>query len=101
MARTPLLDPAAQKAALAGKLDVGLLAAGLKRASYKVKDSQVAAMVEETVQHAQRVALEARERKDLGALGMPVVELPLLPETVDLGGLYRLADVMRSQGMTG
>ena len=58
-------------------------------------------MVEEAAEHAQRVALEARERKDLGALGMPVVELPLLPDTVDLGGLYRLAEVMRAQGMTG
>ncbi len=58
-------------------------------------------MIEEATEHAQRVALEARERKDLGALGMPVVELPLLPETVDLGGLYRLAELLRAQGMAG
>lgn len=101
MARTSLLDAAAQKAALTGKLDVSLLAAGLKRASYKVKYSQVAAMVEETAEHAERVALESREREDLAALGLPVVELPLLPDSVDLGGLYRLADVMRAQGMVG
>jgi anion-transporting ArsA/GET3 family ATPase len=101
MARTPLLDAPAQKAALAGKLDAGLLAAGLKRASYKVKESQVAAMIEEAAEHAERVELESRERKDLAALGLPVVELPLLPDAVDLGGLYRLADLMRSQGMVG
>jgi hypothetical protein len=58
-------------------------------------------MIEEAAEHAERVALESRERKDLGSLGLPVVELPLLPDQVDLGGLYRLAELMRSQGMVG
>jgi anion-transporting ArsA/GET3 family ATPase len=101
MARTPLLDPAAQKAALAGRLDAGKIAAGLKRAAYKVSDAQVAAMIEETMQHAERVALEARERKDLAELKSPVFELPLLHDVVDLGGLYRLAELLRAQRMVG
>ena len=58
-------------------------------------------MVEEATEHAQRVALEARERKDLAALDTPVVELPLLPDAGDLGGLYRLAEIMLAQGMVG
>ncbi len=98
MARTSLLDAAAQKAARPGQLDASLLAAGLKRAPYKVKYSQVAAMAEETAEHAERVALESREREDLAALGLPVVELPLLPDSVDLGGLYQLADVHARAG---
>ena len=101
MARTPLLDPAGQKAALAGKLDAGKIAAGLKRASFKVTDAQVDAMIDETKQHAERVELESRERKDLADLGAVVGELPLLPDTVDLGGLYRLAEILRTQGIAG
>jgi anion-transporting ArsA/GET3 family ATPase len=101
MARTPLLDAAGQKAALAGRLDAGKIAAGLKRAAYKVSDAQVAAMIEETTQHAERVALEARERADLAELKLPVFELPLLHDVVDLGGLYRLAELLRAQRMVG
>jgi anion-transporting ArsA/GET3 family ATPase len=101
MARTPLLDAAGQKAALAGRLDAGKIAAGLKRAAYKVSDAQVAAMIEETGQHAERVALEARERADLAELKLPVFELPLLHDVVDLGGLYRLAELLRAQRMVG
>jgi anion-transporting ArsA/GET3 family ATPase len=101
MARTPLLDAAAQEKALAGKLDASGIAAGLKRASYKVSDKQVAAMIRETDEHAQRVALESRERADLADLGAPVCELPLLPDTVDLGGLYRLAELLRGQRIVG
>ena len=101
MARTPLLDAAGQKAALAGKLDAGKIAAGLKRASLKVTDAQVEAMIDEAKQHAERVALESRERADLADLGAVVGELPLLPDTVDLGGLYRLAELLRTQGIAG
>ncbi len=101
MARTPLLDAAGQKKALAGKLDPAQIAAGLKRASYKVTDAQVAAMISETREHAERVALESRERADLGLLGVPICELPLLDGAVDLGGLYRLAEGLRTGGIAG
>ena len=101
MARTPLLDAAGQKAALADRLDAGKIAAGLKRAAFKVSDAQVAAMIDETKQHAERVGLEARERGELAELGPPVFELPLLHDAVDLGGLYRLAELLRTQRMVG
>jgi anion-transporting ArsA/GET3 family ATPase len=101
MARTPLLDAAGQKAALAGKLDASRISAGLKRASYRVTDDDVAVMIAETTDHAERVALEARERVDLEALRLPVCELPLLADAVDLGGLYRLADVLQQEGLAG
>jgi anion-transporting ArsA/GET3 family ATPase len=101
MARTPLLDVAGQKKALAGKLAASTIAAGLKRASYKASPEQVTAMIRETTEHAERVGLESRERMELGALGAPVAELPLLGDAVDLGGLYRLAELLREQGVAG
>ena len=101
MARTPLLDAAGQQAALAGTLDQSRILAGLKRASYKVTDAEVAVMLRETTEHAERVALEARERADLASLELAVCELPMLGEAVDLGGLYRLAESMQRQGLAG
>lgn len=101
MARTPLLDEAGQKAALTGNLDASEIAAGLKRASFKVTAAQIKAMIGEAREHAERVALESRERDDLAGLGLPVYELPLLTDAVDLGGLYRLAEALRTEGMTG
>jgi hypothetical protein len=45
------------------------------------------------------VALEERGRDALGALERHSYELPLLPDSVDLGGLYELAGILREQGM--
>ncbi|MDF9814128.1 ArsA-related P-loop ATPase [Streptomyces sp. SPB162] len=52
-------------------------------------------------EHAQRVLLERRERAEIAELGLPTYELELRGEGIDLGGLYRLADSLRKQGMTG
>jgi anion-transporting ArsA/GET3 family ATPase len=50
-------------------------------------------------EHAERVALERRERAELDELGLPTYELDLLGDGVDLGGLYRLAENLRKQGL--
>jgi anion-transporting ArsA/GET3 family ATPase len=48
-------------------------------------------------EHAERVVLEREQRAEIGGLGLPVRELELLSDGVDLGGLYRLADSLRKQ----
>ena len=101
MARRPLLDSGAQDAALDGGLDAAGVTTALKRASFRVTEDEVAVMVQEATDHAQRVALEARERADLGTLELPICELPLLGDAIDVGGLYRLAELMREQGLAG
>jgi anion-transporting ArsA/GET3 family ATPase len=51
-------------------------------------------------EHAERVALERRERAEIEELGLPTYELELMGgDGVDLGGLYRLAENMRKQGV--
>ncbi|MDX3237107.1 ArsA-related P-loop ATPase [Streptomyces sp. ME03-5709C] len=50
-------------------------------------------------EHAERVALERAQREELGALGLPAYELELMGDGVDLGGLYRLAEKLRKQGV--
>ncbi|MCW2571219.1 MAG: Anion-transporting ATPase, partial [Frankiales bacterium] len=86
-------------AAEEGRLDIPALAAGLKEAGLDPDDALVAALAEEATDHAHRVALEERGRDSLAALHRPSYELPLLTQSVDLGSLYRLADLLRDQGL--
>ncbi|MEU3713634.1 ArsA-related P-loop ATPase [Streptomyces catenulae] len=55
-------------------------------------------LLEQAREHAERVDLERAEHAELTALGLPTYELELLPEGVDLAGLYRLARELRRQG---
>jgi anion-transporting ArsA/GET3 family ATPase len=48
-------------------------------------------------EHAQRVVLERDQRAEIAELGLPVRELELLGNGMDLGGLYRLAESLRKQ----
>jgi anion-transporting ArsA/GET3 family ATPase len=48
-------------------------------------------------EHAERVVLERDQRAEIAGLGLPVRELELLGDGVDLGGLYRLAESLRKQ----
>ncbi|MFI1092120.1 ArsA-related P-loop ATPase [Streptomyces sp. NPDC020917] len=50
-------------------------------------------------EHAERVVLEREQRAEINGLGLPVRELELLPDGVDLGGLYRLAESLRKQAV--
>jgi len=97
--RTPLLAPADLVTAEAGRLDQAVLGAGLTKAGLDASPELVRALAAEAGEHAQRVALEERERDVLAGLEKPTFELPLLPDAVDLGGLYLLAGMLREQGM--
>ncbi|MFF2849702.1 ArsA-related P-loop ATPase [Streptomyces sp. NPDC058001] len=52
-------------------------------------------------EYAERHALEQAQRAVLMDLGLPLRELPLLTEGMDLAGLYRLAKELRKQGVQG
>ena len=97
--RDPVLPVADLQAAEAGRLDIAALTAGLKEAGLAPDDALVSALAEETVDHAQRIALEERGRDSLAALDRPSYELPLLTQAVDLGSLYKLAELLREQGL--
>lgn len=61
-------------------------------------DRLIDPLMEQAREHAERVELERAEHAELTALGLPTYELELLPEGVDLAGLYRLARDLRKQG---
>ncbi|MDQ0951518.1 anion-transporting ArsA/GET3 family ATPase [Streptomyces phaeochromogenes] len=51
-------------------------------------------------EYAERYALERDQRAVLQGLDLPLHELPLLAEGMDLGGLYELAKELRQQGIS-
>nr|WP_205380158.1 ArsA-related P-loop ATPase [Streptomyces sp. SID7805] len=61
-------------------------------------DQLIDPLLEQAREHAERVELERVQYAELTGLGLPTYELELLPEGVDLAGLYRLARDLRKQG---
>ena len=97
--REAVLPPAHLATAELGGLDREALAVGLKAAGLDPTEALVSELTAEAADHATRVALEERGRDALAALDRPSYELPLLPDTVDLAGLYELAAALEAQGM--
>jgi anion-transporting ArsA/GET3 family ATPase len=97
MTRPPMLPEPALTAAAAGRIDLAALGAGLAAAGLDRK--LAAALGGEAVEHAERWALEDRNRATVAGLGLPTYELPFLADTVDLGGLYELAERLRDAGI--
>jgi hypothetical protein len=98
MARPALLDEADLAAAASGSLDVAELALGLKAAGINDNHGLAADLMTELREHALQVALQNRERDELLTSGRPHYELPMIPDGIDLAGLYQLAAVLRQQG---
>ena len=98
--RTPGLPATQLGAAERGELDHELLADGLVKAGLDASDALVRALAAEAGDHATRVALEERGRDALAGLDRPSYELPLVQDSVDLGSLYRLAELLCEQGMS-
>jgi anion-transporting ArsA/GET3 family ATPase len=94
MAREPLLSAAARTKAVKGSLDRTALGRGLTAVGLSAEADVLDGLIAETVEHARRLALEERERRELAALGPPVVELPLLSSGIDLAGLLQLAELL-------
>jgi anion-transporting ArsA/GET3 family ATPase len=95
--RAPALSPADLKAAESGTVDLTRLRKGL--ASAGLDEALAPHLASEAIEHAARVALEERGRDALTELHRPTYELPLLPDAIDLGGLYELAQMLRDQGL--
>jgi anion-transporting ArsA/GET3 family ATPase len=110
MVREPLLAPADLAAAAQGRLPTGevaqaLAAVGLggrskNGAARQARVNRLAAgLTEEGGAHARRVLLEQTQRALLDQLGRPIYQLPALPDGVDLGALYALAELLTDQGL--
>jgi anion-transporting ArsA/GET3 family ATPase len=98
MARPAMLDAADLDEAADGSLDAAELVLGLKAAGISDNHGLAADLMIELREHAQQVALQNRERDELQTAGLPDYELPMIPDGIDLAGLYQLAAKLREQG---
>ena len=98
MFRPAGLRPRALGAAAKGRLDGDAVAQVLGTVGITATDDVVAALLTEGAEHAQRVALEKQERAAIALLDRPTYELPIVTDGIDLGALYRLAELLRAQG---
>jgi anion-transporting ArsA/GET3 family ATPase len=96
--RSPLPADALEPA-IARELSGEQVAAGLASAGLPASEPVVTGLLIEARDHAERVALEDDQRRIVESLGRPTYELPHLPEGIDMGALYELAEELREQGM--
>ncbi|HZX07532.1 ArsA-related P-loop ATPase [Kribbella sp.] len=96
MVRNSPLDDDALALAVKEKLPAAELTRGLKAAGLTVGDGLVRTLAAEAHDHAVRVGLERENRDRIDALGKKVTELELLPEGIDHGALFDLAEELRA-----
>jgi anion-transporting ArsA/GET3 family ATPase len=99
MVRPQDLDEAERGQLLEDRVDREGLATSLKQAGIDPDDVLVEALVEEGRHHAERRRLEDAQRALIEELDVPSYELPLLPEGIDMAGLYELAEALCAGGL--
>ncbi|TCM49209.1 anion-transporting ArsA/GET3 family ATPase [Kribbella sp. VKM Ac-2568] len=96
MVRNSPLDDDALALAVKEKLPAVELTRGLRAAGFTATKNMVAALTKEARDHAVRVGLERENRDRIDALGKKVTEVALLPDGIDHGALFDLAEELRS-----
>lgn len=84
---------------LTGRVTQAELRRGLVAAGLPTDRTTVAGLAAEAAAYRTRLALESRLRDELTGLGHLMLELPLIPDGVDLSGLYALAATLTRQGV--
>jgi anion-transporting ArsA/GET3 family ATPase len=100
MVRPAKLPAKALAAARTGTLDRAAIATSLTGVGITPDEALIDGLALEGKERAERVALESSERKELAALGLPTAELPLIPDLMDVGAIYQLAELLRQQVLT-
>ena len=93
------LGPDDMAKAAEGDIDADAVRAGLAEAGIKLSDTDFAGLLTEAIQHATRIAARAESAEELDEIEVPRLELPALPDGVDLGSLYELAEALERQGV--
>lgn len=97
MVRKQHFEDAALALAAQGSLDNGALRFGLSAAGLDLSARATGVLAMEATEHAQRIALQDSERAELEETGLPLYDLPLIPEQIKLATLRRLADAITEQ----
>jgi anion-transporting ArsA/GET3 family ATPase len=97
--RPPRLPARSVMAAADGRVDASRVRGGLEAAGLKLPEGALDALVEETVEHAIRVAAEQRAKEQLAEADLPTLELPDVTDGIDVAALYDLAEALTDQGV--
>lgn len=93
------LSPDALAKAAEGDIDADAVRAGLGNAGITLSDSDFAGLLTETIEHATRIKARAESAEQLDEIDVARLELPAIPDGVDLGSLYELAEALAHQGV--
>ncbi|MGZ6778704.1 MAG: ATPase, partial [Mycobacterium sp.] len=93
------LAPDALAKAAEGDIDADAVRADLTKVGITLSDDDFAGLLTETIQHATRIAARAESAEQLDEFSVPRLELPAIPDGVDLGSLYELAEALNNQGV--
>ena len=80
-------------------IDADAVRTGLGSVGITLSDSDFAGLLTETIQHATRIKARAESAEQLDELDVSRLELPQIPDGVDLGSLYELAEELAHQGV--
>jgi hypothetical protein len=64
-----------------------------------LNDTDFAGLLTETIEHATRIKARRESALELKNVHAPQLELPTIPDGVDLGSLYELAEILAQQGV--
>jgi anion-transporting ArsA/GET3 family ATPase len=95
----PFLPAADLAKAAEGDIDADAVRAGLDRVGITLTDADFAGLLTETIEHASRIRARAESAEQLDSLHVARLELPTIPDGVDLGSLYELAETLAQQGV--
>ncbi len=93
------LSPDDLAKAAEGEVDAVAIRADLDSMEIELSDNDFAGLLTETIQHATRIKARSETAEELVRIETPRLELPTLPDGVDLGSLYELAEVLAHQGV--
>jgi len=97
LVRPPLLAASTRTALESGTVTVAAVAKSLTATGL---DAAAAPdLIAGGVAHVKRQELQEGQRDILVDCGRPLVELPSLPDGIDLGALFELGEILKSSGM--
>ncbi|MGL4174333.1 MAG: ArsA-related P-loop ATPase [Actinomycetota bacterium] len=97
-ARDPILPVRRLTTAARQRLPAGEVAAGLAAVGLPHQPENVAQILGAVADHADHVLMQRDSRATLAEVNCPTYNIPDLP-AVDLGAIYVIADLLRTQGM--
>jgi anion-transporting ArsA/GET3 family ATPase len=93
------LPPELGHRAARGELDADAIRAGLTSAGITLTDGDFQGLLTETIEHSATLQAQDDSAEELAKVDISRLYLPALPDGMDLGGLYELAEHLTAQGV--